>query len=244
MYFRIRSLLQGGGLPPMFLLWVLFMGLLFKPWLAWVALALFYLLSTTPVATLLVRPLEQAYPVFNKSTEKPEGVIVVLGGGMPGFSPERPGYRPSMSTLERLRHTAWLQNQTDLPILVSGGGIRPEAETMARSLEEDFSIEVKWLEDQSRTTRENALYTREMLPDNINTVILVTHAWHMPRSVLSFHQAGFRVIPAPTVFHTHKVHWQGLTCWLPRTRNLAISERAIREYVGYLWYLLVFKYSD
>ena len=223
-------------LPPMFLLWVLLMGLIFKPWLAWLALIVLYLLSTTPVSSLLMRQLEHHPALELPLPAEDEGVIVVLGGGLPGYSPEMPGYRPSTSTLERLRYGGWLQKQTGWPLLVSGGGFRPEAVTMAESLKTDFDAKVQWLEDQSRTTWENALFTRELLPDDYQTVILVTHAWHMPRSILSFETVGFRVIPAPTVFHSDRIYWKRLRHWFPSTRNLQVSERAIREYIGYLWY--------
>ena len=222
----------------MFLLWVLLMGLIFKPWLAWLALLMLYLLSTTPVASLLTRPLEHHPALALPLSAKDEGVIVVLGGGTPRYSPEMPGYRPSTSTLERLRYAGWLQKQTGLPMLVSGGGFRPEAATMAASLKTDFGADVQWLEDQSRSTRENALFTRELLPADYQSVILVTHAWHMPRSVLSFEAVGFRVIPAPTAFHSDRIYWKRLRHWFPEVRNLQVSERAIREYIGYLWYKL------
>ena len=227
-------------LPPMFLLWVLLMGLIFKPWLAWLALIVLYLMSTTPVASLLNRPLECHQALELPLSEKDEGVIVVLGGGLPRYSPEMPGYRPSTSTLERVRYGGWLQKQTGLPLLVSGGGYRPEAVTMAESLKKDFDAEVQWLEDRSRSTWENALFTREVLPDEHKTVILVTHAWHMPRSILSFETVGFRVIPAPTAFHSDRIYWKQLKHWLPEVRNLQVSEQAIREYVGYLWYQLAY----
>lgn len=225
-------------LPPMFLLWVILMGLVFKSWLAWLALVTLYLLSTTPIASLLARSLESHSALTLPLAKKDEGVIVVLGGGMPGFSPEMPGYRPSTSTLERLRYAGWLQKQTGLPLLVSGGGYRPEAVTMAESLENDFDANVQWLEDRSVNTWENALFSREMLPEQYQTVILVTHAWHMQRSVLSFETVGFRVIPAPTAFHSERVHWKRLRHWFPEVRNLLVSEHALREYIGYLWYRL------
>ena len=238
MNFKLQTWLQNFFLLPMILLWVLLMGLILKSWLAWFALILLYLLSTASVSGFLIRPLEQHSPLTLPLTTN-DGVIVVLGGGLPGYSPEMPGYRPSPFTVERLRYGSWLQKQTGLPLLVSGGGFRPEAESMALSLENDFGAKATWLEDQSKTTRENAQYTRSLLPDAQTTVILVTHAWHMPRSVMSFEAYGFTVIPAPTAFHSPKIPWQSLIYWLPQARHLVTSELALREYIGYLWYLMV-----
>ena len=233
-----RKLLKTLGLPPMLLFWVLLMGLIFKPWLAWLALVLLYLLSISPVANTLLRRWEQV-PVLELPIDTQDTAIVVLGGGMPGISPERPGFRPSSYTLERLRHGGWLQKQTGLPLLVSGGGPRPEAPTMAESLEQDFGAQVRWQESESRTTWENALFTRQMLPQEINTVVLVTHAWHMPRSILSFEKVGFNVIPAPTTF-TPPPQWHRIQSWLPKVRNLERSEQAIRERIGYWYYSIVY----
>ena len=70
------------------------------------------------------------------------------------------------------------------------------------------------------------------------TVVLVTHAWHMPRAVLSFKRAGFDVIPAPTAFTWNQKHWGKPTYWIPRVRNLRVSELAIHEYLGLGWYWL------
>lgn len=220
------------------------MGLIFKTWVAWLALVILYLFSTQPVASLLIRSLER-YPVFNPNQTLPvePEAIVILGGGLPRKSPEMPGFRPSMYTLERLRYGAWLHHQTDLPVLVSGGGHRPEATIMAGSLRNDFGVETRWLENQSTTTWENALYAREVLPDGIQSVLLVTHGWHMSRAVLSFERAGFNVIPAPGMLADASKDTFRISRWLPSARYLSDSERAFREYAGYFWYWLIYANS-
>ncbi len=235
MNFSYRDLFKLAGLPPMFLLWVLLMGLLFKPWLAWMALVLLYLLSISPVASLLLRTWETIPPLTLPIEHQQNTVIVVLGAGMPRISPERKGFRPSPYTLDRLRHGSWLQKQTGLPLLVTGGGFRPEATTMADSLEQDFGVEVQWREAQSRNTWENAAFSRAMLPEHIDRVILVTHAWHMPRSVWSFEQQGFTVLPAPTAF-TEVPPMHRWSTWLPNAHNLQKSEQGVKEFIGNLYY--------
>lgn len=215
------------------------MGLIFKSWIAWLALVILYLFSTKPVASLLIRSLER-YPVFNPEQAQlvePQA-IVILGGGLPRISPEMSGFRPSMYTLERLRYGAWLSRQARLPVMVSGGGFRSEAAIMAESLKHDFGVETRWREEQSTTTRENAVYAREMLPEDIRSVLLVTHGWHMPRAALSFERAGFHVIPAPGMLADDSKDTFRISRWLPSARYLSDSERAFREYAGYLWYWL------
>ena len=227
----------------MLLIGLIIMGLMFKSWVAWLVLAILYLFSTQPVASLLIQSLER-YPVFNPEQPQPvkPQAIVILGGGLPRISPEMSGFRPSMFTLERLRYGAWLSRQTELPVMVSGGGYRPEATIMADSLKNDFGVETRWLEKQSTTTWENALYAREVLPEEIQSVLLVTHGWHMARAALSFERAGFNVVPAPGMLADSSKDSFRISRWLPSARHLSDSERALREYAGYLWYWLAYRH--
>ena len=235
-----RKLIKQSLLPLLLILWMLMAGLLFKPltgWLPWLALSLLYLLSTAPVANILIRGLE-SYPPLDLQQCQHADAIVVLGAGYPRYSPELPGFQPTAMSLERIRYAAILQRQCKLPLLTSGGGSRPEAVSMADTLKRDYGTDVVWLEQESLTTWENALYSREMLGDEIKRVIVVTHAWHMPRAVFSFRRAGFTVIPAPTAFRYESLPWKRLSYWLPRARNLQTTELALHEYLGMVWYWL------
>lgn len=244
MNFWVRKFAISTGLPPMMLFWLLLLGMMFDSGLAWLSLGVLYLLSIAPVSNLFLQQRENIPPLgLPLSSEHKESVIVILGAGMPHYSPEREGYRPSAYTLERLRHGSWLHKQTGLPVLVTGGGsFRPEADTMARSLKEDFGVDVRWQENQSLTTAENAALSRAMLSEDITSIILVTHAWHMRRAILSFENAGFKVTPAPTAF-TGDGRLMVLSSWLPKVYHLEKSELAIRELVGYwcYWWVRFFK---
>ena len=77
-----------------------------------------------------------------------------------------------------------------------------EAKLMADSLQEDFGVTVRWQEGRSRTTWENAQFTAELLqPLGLKRVVVVTQAWHMPRSVWSFEAAGLSVEDLPALWH-------------------------------------------
>ncbi|MET0257687.1 MAG: YdcF family protein, partial [Methylobacterium sp.] len=97
------------------------------------------------------------------------------------------------------------------------------------------------LEDRSRTTRENALLTRELLqPQSGQVWLLVTSAAHMPRSVGCFRAAGFDVLPYPTDYQTPG----GASIWEPSSatvRNVEKVHFAIREYLGLVAYRLTGK---
>jgi uncharacterized SAM-binding protein YcdF (DUF218 family) len=94
------------------------------------------------------------------------------------------------------------------------------------------------IEDKSRTTWENAAYLREMLdPKPGQRWLLVTSAFHMPRSVGTFRQAGFDVVPYPVDFRTRDRgdltrFFTGIGGCLERV------DFAVKEYIGLAAYRL------
>lgn len=187
-----------------------------------------------------VRPLELA--TLSKTADIQ--AIVVLAGGRYTAAPEY-GSADTVSaeTLVRLRYAAALHRHTGLPLLVSGGpvfGERPaEAVLMQQVLEREFQIKARWVEDRSRDTRENAVYSKKLLEaEGIRRVYLVTHAWHMPRAEWAFVHAGLLVTPAPTGFTTLDKAERGLLGYLPSARGLLRSQIALREHLALRWYKL------
>ena len=167
--------------------------------------------------------------------------IVVLGGGKNHQAPEYGGDTVLASTLVRLRYAAYLQRQTGLPLLVSGGspegGTESEADVMRRTLEREFAVPVKWSETGSVNTLDNARSSYRILAaEGLHTIYLVTHAWHMPRAQLVFEHAGFRVTPAPTAFTTR--HRLTVLDFLPNAQALRDSALFFHEIIGIVWYRL------
>jgi len=104
-------------------------------------------------------------------------------------------------------------------------------------LEQDFQVPVRWTEEESHNTMENALFSYAVLqPQGITHIYLVTHASHMARSQMAFEQAGFRVIPAPTHFAV-RCQWTFLE-FIPNRGALAASSEAVYEGIGLIWYWL------
>ena len=111
---------------------------------------------------------------------------------------------------------------------------------MADTLEDELGVTVKWRDGQSRTTFENAKYAARMLQsEGVERIALVTHAWHMHRSVLAFENQGFKVLPAPTAFTTLRETESGLLALLPNADAMARTRWAMHEMIGLLWYLLL-----
>ncbi|MDO8989454.1 MAG: YdcF family protein [Sideroxyarcus sp.] len=237
-------------LPPLNLLLVAALGLWFwhkRPLLARMllgsAVILLWLLSTPFVAETLLQRLEGA-PYAVDTKKLPADAIVVLGGGTYFHAPEYGGDTVSGKTLERLRFAAKLQRESGKPVLVTGG--KPagndlsEAEQMKRVLEQELNVPVQWAEGESDNTLENARLSRKLIDQaGIKRVYLVTHAWHMPRSVLAFQAAGVQVVPAPTGYTTR--FKTDLLAFVPDSLALNDSSVFMHELIGMLWYKLKFR---
>lgn len=233
-------------LPPLSLILLMFAGLLLlkrKPRLGKTLIAaglgLLYALSMPLVAGFLFGLLQPA-PLADKPDLRDVGAIVVLGSGRYEDAPEYGGDTASALALERLRYGATLHRQTGLPLLVTGGAPEdglPEAQFMREILEREFKTPVRWTESASRNTRENALFSRDILAkDNIHRILLVTHAWHMPRAQAAFERAGFDVIPAGTHFSSKPK--PRLLDFIPDAGALRSSSYALHELIGIVWYKL------
>jgi len=94
------------------------------------------------------------------------------------------------------------------------------------------------VESDAATTWANAVYLREMLSEQgISTIILVTTAWHMPRSVWAFQEQGLKVIAAPCDYQVEPEPYD-LRSYLPHWTHLSGSCDGLREYLGSYWYQL------
>ena len=236
-------------MPPMCLLLLIAFGyLLRRRWPAFgslvsrVGVLTLILISTNAGALLLVRPLEDLTAPLGSFKDTGAQAIVVLSSGNVERAPEYEGQDvPDAVGLVRVQYAAYLQHATGLPILVSGG-IEPGAtsertlgEALARTLREDFKTPVKWVEDKSRTTAENAEYSARMLKAaGVTRVLLVTHAMHMPRSQGAFERNGLTVVAAPTLFYS-RARWSP---WMlvPSASGLYRSYYAVHEWMGLGWY--------
>jgi uncharacterized SAM-binding protein YcdF (DUF218 family) len=175
---------------------------------------------------------------------KANHAIVVLGGGVEPFAPE---YGISMLTpysLERLMFGNWLGRETGVPVLFSGGAgwsqrqSASEAEVAARIAAQDLNRPLKWTEDQSRDTRENAARTIPLLKRaGVTHILLVTHGWHMLRAKRAFDElaaANGIVVEAAPMGLGSRAEGQALD-WLPTTLGMARSRGALREAMGRLF---------
>jgi uncharacterized SAM-binding protein YcdF (DUF218 family) len=202
--------------------------------------ALLYWAAATPVvSSWLLWSLEDAPPLrAERYADAPATAIVILSGDLQRDAAEYGGDTVGGLTLERLRYGARLAKDTRLPVLVSGGVLDERASLaalMKDALERDFGVKARWVEDRSRTTWENAELSAELLRrDGIGRVLLVTHAWHMRRSVLSFRPTGLEIVPAPTLAYAPGP--LELEAFLPMPNSFRRSYFALHEIAGLAWY--------
>ena len=199
----------------------------------WLGILSFFVLATPFMGSVLMRHLEDIRPPDSAAVNRAQA-IVILGGSSYHGAPEYGGDTVGAATLQRLRYGARLARQTGLPVLVCGGapsGGTPLALSMRDALERDFSVAVKWTESTSLDTRENALYSWQILKrEKIERILLVTQAVHMRRARKYFIRAGFEVIPAPTVFSSPSpsIGYD----FLPTEIGLNDSAAALHEWLG------------
>jgi uncharacterized SAM-binding protein YcdF (DUF218 family) len=205
--------------------------------IAWLAL---WSLSTPVISTMLLQSLENIPPLQLDRLPTNVDAIIVLSGGTYCDAPEYGKDTVGPSTLERLRYAAELYRHTGKPILVTGGKLSnpiPEAIMMKETLEHDLHVPVRWLEERSHDTMENARFSAAVVKDQgVRRIFLVTHASHIPRAQAAFQKAGFEVLPAPTKFTT-RCRLTPLD-FLPNSSALTVSANALHEWIGLVWYQL------
>jgi uncharacterized SAM-binding protein YcdF (DUF218 family) len=156
----------------------------------------------SPIGRLLILPLEERFPPWDASHGAPDG-IVVLGGAIDPDLSAALG-RPALGHAgDRIVATATLARRyPNARIVFSGGNANligdksPKEADYALSMLEDLGVAKERLtaERLSRNTVENAEFAKAVAsPRRGERWLLVTSAYHMPRSIGVFRRAGFNV---------------------------------------------------
>ncbi len=208
------------------------------------ALAVLYLVLSLPVtAGLLEKSLGGSYPRFDTGSEQ---AVVILGGG--GLTYEDDGYSTQIlsdsSTLRTLEGLRIYHLLNDPWIIVSGGAspgsglTRAESETMRDLLLNlDVPAEKILIEAGSADTHDQALNVPPLLQaEGVSGFVLVTSTTHLRRAMLSFEAAGFKPTPGPAP--ERSATQPNPAPLLPDLGALEASRRALREWMGLLYYAL------
>jgi uncharacterized SAM-binding protein YcdF (DUF218 family) len=129
-------------------------------------------------------------------------------------------------------------------ILISGGNgkeneksFREAAWVRGELVSVGIPDSVIFTEDKSNNTKENAIYSKQIL-DSLHLTppyLLITSAFHMPRAALVFKKAGVDVVPFPCNYNIGR---GSFSPWdlIPTPSTLLGWDSFLKETVGYWWY--------
>ncbi len=202
------------------------------------AAGLLLLLSFDPVARLFMAPLERAYAPLLAPV--PPGVkwVVVLGAGHGTDPRQPPNNQLNDAALARLVEGIRIYRTTPgAKLLVSGGKVwdpTPHAEILARTAEAlgvpraDLVVE-----GDSADTVDEARIIRKMIGPA--PFVLVTSAFHMPRSMGLFEKEGMKPIAAPADPYIRPDHGFEPGDLFPAPHRLLEVDVAFHEFAGMLF---------
>lgn len=170
----------------------------------------------------------------------PGVLVLMLGGGREAFAPEYGVANLSDASLERLRYGIWVSRETGAPMMFSGGlghasepGVA-EADVAAEIAQREFLRPLRWVENKSRDTLENAQQSAVLLRNvDVKQVVLVTHGWHMPRALRAFRDAAARekapweIVAAPMGLGQSVE--RPLLRWIPSAEGAQLVRAVLRE---------------
>lgn len=200
-------------------------------------------LLITPIGNWSLKPLEQRFAQPDLSRTSVDGIIV-LGGMLDSAASRHAGATVLNGAAERLTEFIALARRYPKAKLVFSGGSgsvrhdEREADYAQRFLaEQGLDTRRIIFERHSRNTIENAQHSLALAqPQTGETWLLLTSAFHMPRSVGCFQAVGWTVIPYPVDFRSYSDDdWFGFEA----NRQLDKLSIASREYIGLISYRIM-----
>jgi uncharacterized SAM-binding protein YcdF (DUF218 family) len=108
---------------------------------------------------------------------------------------------------------------------------------MALVLKNEYGLSVKWIEDQSHTTQENAVYSAKLLKaEGVDHIYLVTQFWHMPRAQKIFEKQGFKVFPIAQGYQASQRYTP--LDFYPSAQGINLTRQIWHESLGAVWYAI------
>jgi uncharacterized SAM-binding protein YcdF (DUF218 family) len=212
------------------------------------SLLLLALCGFSPIGKLLILPLEERFPTWEPWQGAPDGIVVLGGAIEPDLSAALG--KPALGRSgERIVAAAELARRyPNARIVYSGGnanliGDKSSKEAdYALSLLEDLGVAKQRLiaERLSRNTVENAEFVKAVAgPKEGERWLLVTSAYHMPRSMGLFRRAGFKVEAYPVDRRASKS--EAFSFSSVAINGLERTDVAMREWIGLTAYWLTGK---
>jgi uncharacterized SAM-binding protein YcdF (DUF218 family) len=214
------------------------------------SLVLLAIAGLSPIGNILILPLEQRFPAWDASHGAPDG-IVVLGGAVSADIAAARNDVALNEAAERMTATVELARRyPNARIIFSGGDgslaySGNESEAALRLFDRlGLAAGRVTVEDQSRNTVENAVFSKQMAaPKPGERWLLVTSAYHVPRSMGIFRMAGFPVEAYPVDWRTRGAE-DALRPFPTLAEGLRRTDTAVREWAGLIVYWLSGRSSE
>jgi uncharacterized SAM-binding protein YcdF (DUF218 family) len=208
------------------------------------SIVLLAIAGLSPLGNILIFPLEQRFPAWDASHGAPDG-IVVLGGAVTADIAVVRGDVALNEAAERMTATVELARRYPAARIIFSGG---DGGLIYGGNESDAALRLferlglppgrVTVEDQSRNTFENALFSKRIAaPKAGERWLLVTSAYHLPRAMGMFRAAGFPVEAFPVDWRTRGIE----DTWRPfptLAEGLRRTDTAVREWAGLVIYWL------
>jgi uncharacterized SAM-binding protein YcdF (DUF218 family) len=204
-----------------------------------------------PIGALLLVPLETRFLPWKAEEGEPAGIIV-LGGGVDPVLSAAHGNPVLDAAGARIVIAAALARQYPRARVVYAGGngdlLQQEAKEadVAVAVFESLGVMRNRLqiERKSRNTEENVRFSKALAdPKPGERWLLVTSAFHMPRSMGIFRKFGFAVQPYPVDWRTRG--WSDvLTIQSDFLKGLSLTNIAVHEWIGLVAYRLTGKIDE
>ena len=235
-----------------FLLACLALVLIWIRWLRWagsllsLSLLLLFLTLYTTLGSVLLQTLEARFPRPSADPGQISCMIVLGGAFETEVTTARGGIDLNQAADRFVEALRLAIRYPEAKILVSGGD-----GSLSGAYEGDAAASIRFFEafgisrdrliaeTTSRNTDENAQNSRELLASrDLGPCLLITSAFHMPRSVGLFRKAGVAVTPWPVDYRTAGNVAFSLDFTQP-TLNAQQMSTSVREWVGLLAYRML-----
>ncbi len=219
-------------------------------WMVVAAVAGLVIAGFSPLGNLLIRPLEERFPAFVDDGRPVDG-IVVLGGGLTSAVTAARGQPALNEAGDRLLAMADLARRYPAARLVYAGGAGElvaagpsESDALQQVIGQLLPGRAIQYERMSRNTFENARLAHLMLrPQPGERWLLVTSAWHMPRAIGLFRNAGWQPVAYPVDYRTAGQS-RDLVGNGTLSRGLGRVDTATKEWVGLVYARLAGQSAD
>lgn len=253
MFFYLSQFLSFLAMPLSIVLILIVSGAVFirRKWgkkLLWTGIGLLLFFTNPFLSNLALLAWEPDFKSFDEIENYEIGIVLTGVTNLSKTATDRTFFNKGA---DRITHALQLYRMGKIKqILISGGqGLNPvnpqsEAELLQRFLimtgmpESDILIE-----DQSKNTAQNALFTRDFLEKNkISTdqeFLLITSAFHMKRAKGCFDKVGLKTELFPTDYYSYDVKYDIPALIFPSADSLTYWHKLVKEWIGIAVYSLI-----